>query len=322
MKLKKQDKDFKRYIVNKIKKALKHYHKELDLGDFKLNNIEVNPLGNGENHLIYLASVGGKLFVFRISFRRELESALKKEFEILKKLSSGLGPKPFIFDNSKKIIPNSFMIQSFISGKKIKKWTKDLLRIHAKQLALLHSKNITEKKENLYDVFIKRANFSKNNQPEVVKDDKLIKEVFVRLNKIFSKNKQILENQKHSYLIHADLHDDNILVKDNKLHYVDWEEARYGDNALDVASLLWFIKLDDEKYKTYLNTYLENLKDEDLEKRMILWLLYKDFSLLLHKKWQSLKPETRAIKSNEDYNKTIKEIIKRLEKRMEHFNQL
>lgn len=214
------------------------------------------------------------------------------------------------------------MIQSFFSGKKIKKWTKNFLKIHAKQLALLHSKNITEKKENLYDVFIKRANFSKNNQPEVVEDDKLIKNVFIRLNELFSNNLKIFEKQKHSYLIHADLHDDNILVENNKLHYVDWEEAREGDNALDVATLLWFIELNDNDYKTYLNTYLDNFKDENLEKRMILWLLYKDFSLLLHKKWQSLKPETRAIKINEDFNKTIEGIINRLERRIDFFNKL
>ncbi len=309
-------------MIDKIKDALKYHHRKLELGDFKDQNIKVNVLGNGENHLIYLASVNGKKFVFRISFREELESALKKEFEILKKLPSGFGPKPFVFDESKKIIPNSFMIQSYVSGKKIKKWTKDLLRIHARQLAFLHSKNITEKKENLYDVFIKRVNFSKNNQPEVVEDDKLIEDVFIRLNELFSNNKQIFEKQKHSYLIHADLHDDNILVEDDKLHYVDWEEARYGDNALDVATLLWFIKLDADSYKTYLNTYLDNLKDEDLKKRMFLWLLYKDFSLLLHKKWQSLEPETRAIKSNEDYDKTFKEIINRLERRMDSFSKL
>lgn len=309
-------------MIDKIKEALKHHHKELDLEDFKENNIKVNTLGNGENHLIYLASVNGKKFVFRISFREELESALKREFEILKKLPSGFGPKPLIFDDSKKIIPNSFMIQSYVSGKKVNIWTKNLLSIHATQLALLHSKNITEKRENLYDVFIKRANFSKNNQPEVVKNDKLIEDVFIRLNELFSDNKQIFEKQKHSYLIHADLHDDNILVENNKLHYVDWEEARYGDNALDVATLLWFIELDDNNYKTYVNTYLDNFKDKDLEKRMILWLLYKDFSLLLHKKRQSLEPETRAIKSNEDYNKTIKEIINRLERRIEFFSEL
>ena len=309
-------------MIDKIKVALKYHHRKLELDDFKEQNIEVNTLGNGENHLIYLASVNDKKFVFRISFREELESALKKEFEILKKLPSGFGPKPFVFDESKKIIPNSFMIQSFVSGKKIKKWTKHLLRIHAKQLAFLHSKNITEKKENLYDVFIKRANFSKNNQPEVVEDDKLIEDIFIRLNELFSNNKQIFEKQKHSYLIHADLHDDNILVEDDKLYYIDWEEARYGDNALDVATLLWFIKLDDDNYKTYLNTYLDSLKDEDLEKRMFLWLLYEDFSLLLHKKWQSLEPETRAIKSDEDYDKTIKAIINRLERRMDSFSKL
>ena len=309
-------------MIQKIKNALKFYYKELDLSTFEGQNIEVKTLGNGENHLIYLASVNDKKFVFRISFREELEFALKKEFEILKKLPLGFGPKPFIFDNFKKIIPNSFMIQSFVSGEKIKNWTKDLLIIHAKQLALLHSKNISEKKENLYDVFIRRADFSKNNQPEVVEYDKLIEGIFIKLKNLFSNNKQIFEKQKHSYLIHADLHDDNILIENNKLHYVDWEEARYGDNALDVATLLWFLELDDDKYKTYLNTYLDNFKDEDLEKRMILWLLYKDFSLLLHKKWQSLDPENRAIKSNEDYRKTIKQIINRLERRMEYFSKL
>ncbi len=47
-------------MIDKIKKALKYHHKELDLGDFKKQNVEVNTLGNGENHLIYFASVNDK----------------------------------------------------------------------------------------------------------------------------------------------------------------------------------------------------------------------------------------------------------------------
>ncbi|MBU0648712.1 aminoglycoside phosphotransferase family protein [Patescibacteria group bacterium] len=204
-------------MIQKIKHAIKFYRKKLNLDNTEDQTVEVDTLGNGENHLIYLAVIGNKKLVFRISFRKELEDALKNEFNILKKLPQGLGPKPFVFDDSKKIIPNSFMIQSFIPGEKINAWTKGLLATHAEQLVLLHSKNISEKKENLGDIFIRRADFTKNNQAEVIKDDQLIEDIFAKLNSIFSKNKQIFEKQEHSYLIHADLHGDNILAEKNRL---------------------------------------------------------------------------------------------------------
>ena len=171
------------------------------------------------------------------------------------------------------------MIQSFISGKKVHKWGESLLKSHAKKMALLHSKEKVKKKDDLYKVFMARANYSKINQPEILKDDVLIESVFAKLESIFSENKLIFDKQKNSYLIHGDLHDGNILLDVKTLHYVDWEEAKYGDNALDVASLLWFVNLNKNEYDTYLNTYKKILKDNTLEKRMLLWLLYKDFSL-------------------------------------------
>ncbi len=307
-------------MIKKIKNALKFYQKKLGLNDSEIKDPVINPLGNGENHLIYLATCrNNKKFVFRISFRKELESALKREFEVLKKLPKNLGPTPFIFDGTKKIIPNTYMIQSFVLGNKVKKWGKDLLKTHAQKIALLHSKNKTKKKEDLYKVFMARANFSKRNQPEILKDDNLIEGIFTKLEGIFLKNKLIFDNQKKSYLIHGDLHDGNILVENKNLHYVDWEEAKYGDNALDVASLLWFINLNKNEYETYLNAYKNILKDDTLEKRMLLWLLYKDFSLLLHKKWQSLDPKKRDIVLNENYEEIIKKIISRIEKRIGTF---
>ncbi len=306
-------------MIKKIKDVIQFYHKELNLEKFEKKDIKINSIGNGENHLIYLAQIKNKKFIFRISFRPELESKLKKEFKILKKIPKQIGPEPLIFDNSKKLIPNAFMIQTFVSGKTIKNWTDELLVNHAKLLTKLHSKKSNKKTKSPYDFFIKRISFTKNNQPEVIKNDELIEKISIKLKTIFLKNKNIFDKKKNSVLIHGDLHNNNILVKNKQIKYVDWEEAQFGDNALDVATIIWFTDLELKKYKIYLNTYLKNLKDVNLEKRMILWLLYKDFSLLLHKKWQSLNPKTRAIKANENFTQTIRNINKRIEKRIRYF---
>ncbi len=308
-------------MKEEIRESIRNYKDDLKLSDKDLQDTKINLLNNGENHIIYLVVVNNKKFVFRVSFRKELEKALKKEFEILAKIPNNLGPKPLVFDNTKKIIQNSYMVQSFIPGMNIKKWTRSLLNKHAKNISILHSHNKVQKKReiNIYKLFLNKINSKKKNSLMIF-EDKKIHEIVLLLDDLFKKNQQIFSNLKNTYLIHGDLHDDNILLSNNELRYVDWEEAHYGDNALDFASLLWFIQLNKEDYEYYLSSYKNNIKDRTLETRAILWLLYRDFSLLLHKKWQSLDPKTRAINVGENYSNKIQSICDRIRKRARLLN--
>lgn len=52
---------------------------------------------------------------------------------------------------------------------------------------------------------------------------------------------------------------------------------------------------------------------------MNLWLIYKDFSLLLHMKWMALEPDSRSISKTEDFEANIKRIIGKLERRISFF---
>ncbi|MCC7433024.1 aminoglycoside phosphotransferase family protein [Candidatus Peregrinibacteria bacterium] len=301
-----------------IREVLRFYKDQLYINE--VNGFSVTLLNSGQNHHIYLADAGNKQFIFRISFREELEASLKKEFDTLKTIPANLGPEAYIFDDSKKLIPKAFMIQSFIKGQHVEKFSNAFLATHARKMADLHSKNvINQKPKSAYESFFERYDYSKKNQPELFENDLSIDQIATKIETLFSHNEGIFKNINNSYLIHGDLHHRNILLDGETIKYVDWEEARYGDNALDVATLLWFIELSPEQYGTYLTTYQEIIQDPSLEKRMNLWLIYKDFSLLLHMKWVALEPETRSISKTEDFNSSIKKIIDKLEARISLF---
>lgn len=305
-------------MENRIKEALRFYKHELNIKD--IGGFSVTLLNNGQNHHIYLAEADNKHFIFRISFREELEASLKNEFDTLKTIPANLGPEAYVFDDSKKLIPKAFMIQSFLKGHHVERFSDTFLITHARKMADLHSKNvINQKPKSVYETFFERYNYSKKNQPELFKNDLSIEEVASKIEILFTQNEGIFQNINKSYLIHGDLHHKNILIDAETIRYVDWEEARYGDNALDVATLLWFIELSQKQYETYFSAYQEIIQDESLEKRMNLWLIYKDFSLLLHMKWMALEPDSRSISKTEDFEANIKRIIGKLERRISFF---
>lgn len=301
-------------MLQEIEKAFDFYKHDLGVDNF--DNLKINKLQSGENHLIYLLSVDIEKFIFRVSFRLELENSLKNEFNILNKIPKNLGPNPFIFDDSKKILKNAFMIQGFIDGEILNNWTQELLIKHAEKMLELHFSSILKYPLSCpYDSFLKRYQFSKINQPDVI-DNSFIRNVFLKVDSVIKKYKHNSKKQGKSCFIHGDLHNGNILIKNKNIFYVDWEEAGYGDNALDVATLLWFLDLNKQDYDIYLKTYTHKINDSNFEIRMFLWLLYKDFSLLLHKKWQSLDSEKRAMNSKENYKNVIENIARRIEKRI------
>ncbi|MEN2993747.1 MAG: sugar phosphate nucleotidyltransferase [Thermodesulfovibrio sp.] len=100
-------------------------------------------------------------------------------------------------------------------------------------------------KECVEDVF--KLNFS-----NLIED--LQKELHLIAEKL-SKSKKVI--------LHRDLQSQNIMLKDDKIYFVDYQSARLGPPGYDLASLLWdpYVNLTDRVRKELINYYIEKAKN-------------------------------------------------------------
>ena len=86
----------------------------------KINLISFSFLARGAHNENYLIKTKKNKIVLRIENNLQFKN-LKREYQLLKKIGGNLGPKVFLFDNSKKILPREFIVEEFIEGKHPKK---------------------------------------------------------------------------------------------------------------------------------------------------------------------------------------------------------
>ena len=136
------------------------------------------------------------------------------------------------------------VLYSFLEGCKISKVLNDIIKPLARELKKLHNST----KENIYKL---------DDVP-------------------FDVDKSI----KRCSLLHFDLTKNNIFYN-NKIGFIDFDDAKYGPSILDVSilvSLLFFSKsrgFDINNFKLFINTYYEN--DTDTKKEEI--KLIKEYAI-------------------------------------------
>ncbi len=86
--------------------------------------------------------------------------------------------------------------------------------------------------------------------------------------------------------IHGDARDDNFLINDKELHLVDWEWARYGDHAYDIASYICGGDHTDADVENILLAYYGKELNEERRRHLYACLTLNGW-LYLH--WTMLK---------------------------------
>lgn len=291
--------------------ALTQYQADLGIKITPHALIQIDPIGHGENNHIFKVTIGSNQLVFRIPFRLELAPKLKQEFLTLKNIPTNIGPEALLFHEG----DPTYMIQSLIPGIHITDWTIKLIHKHVDTMVRLHSSSTMDCNGiDIISLFEAKIDFRYKNDPEVMQD-KSILGLTQKLLQQLKTIQTIFSNVKILSFIHGDLHPGNILVDAENIHYVDWEEARYDDYALDVAGLLLSQSINTELY--FAAYQKAAIPDPSLGIRVITWLLYKDLSFLLHKKWESLNPACRTIhQSEQDYQTIITQIVERMHNRL------
>lgn len=304
-----------------IKKVLQHHQKKLKIKD--LSKIKISLLGQGENNLNILVKVDNKKLNFRINQRPEIEKNVKREFTFLKKLAKGIGPKPFFFDGSKAIIPHIFSIVSYIEGKKIKKWTKRHLQLHAKALKRLHKKKYSyclhkEKKESSIDIVSHFKGVLKT-YPQISKENQ-IPEITSLMRIFVQSNALLFSNLKQFSIFHGDLNIDNILFSKNSVKYIDWEWGGIGDPASDLVRHFMLVPNTDPGMITLKGERLEYFFEQygmskSFRKRVGFWYVYSRYFDLLYCVWAAKHP-SKAKFSKEHYQKISNQLKPHLHKKL------
>ena len=123
--------------------------------------------------------------------------------------------------------------------------------------------------------YIKENNDKYNEEVIILIAKELKKFHDLTLNKKYNlKTIEFANKLERQSVLHFDLTKENIFINDNKIGFIDFDDAKYGDSACDIGILLSFLfvskkrGIDNDSIKIFIETYYENeeeLKNKELK---------------------------------------------------------
>ncbi|UUM19038.1 phosphotransferase [Mycoplasma sp. 1018B] len=173
-----------------------------------------------------------------------------------------------IFTFVPKLLKNTYFKSKweFIETEKIT-ISKENLTLIAQNMLILHNSNLVFPKTNHF----KRINWywkqlkRKNINLEVIDKYKYLIE-------------KILKQQNNNWPLHNDLWTNNLLKKDHKIYFIDWEYASMGDFHFELAYFITLSNLNYEEEEYFLKKYKNFDQTKLIENKIlvnylvILWL--------------------------------------------------
>jgi aminoglycoside phosphotransferase (APT) family kinase protein len=264
----------------------------------KPQKISVSKLGMGSSNLNYLVSVDGKKFVFRIDMQFEKKNKILNEYNSLKALQHlDIAPRPILVDTSRSIFDSDLLILEYVEGiptNKVKPVLADwLIKKIAKLLAKVHSAPIGRSL-----VEIKKSSSTKGYGSYLDFMEK------VHTNYIYKKLrnkelKQLIRDKSHELrdytskfsfspfvvLSQGDFCQQNIIVKNNKLHLIDFESTQLTDAASEISHIFCtFRKPFSMKQRAiFLKEYKRNMGkvDPNLQQKIDVWYRIVFFEIFI-----------------------------------------
>lgn len=220
-------------------------------------------LAKGNHNSNYVVNTPKNKYVLRIENNLQFKN-LKKEYDLLNSLKSGIGPHAYLFDNSHKIMRNNYLVEEFIQGKHpTDKANDNFVKAMAVWFKNLHiiktSKAPACSRKGYYSLSCAVRpyynNFRKYNHAISENLREEIREVFCKALKFCRTNDKLFSGQKGFSLLHKDPSKDNILMHNNKVRLIDWEFATYGVSEWDLVYFLQSYKFKKHHEKLFLKTY-------------------------------------------------------------------
>ncbi|MSR85815.1 aminoglycoside phosphotransferase family protein [Candidatus Woesearchaeota archaeon] len=238
-----------------MKVSLKQAQKISQLLDCSL--IDYRFLAKGNHNWNYLLHTDKRNLILRMENNAQFKN-LKKEYTLLRKLKSGLGPKVFLFDKSHKIVPTNYLIEEYIVGKHPQKITEDFLLSMAQWFKQLHKITKHTSSEFSLDSALKPYYRNYLKYKHHIKDKRLLQQLEYTINKakeICTKNKSIFKNRRKRVLLHNDSSRENIFYKKGLVQLIDWEFASYGFPERELVYFIDSYDLLEEQKRIFLKEY-------------------------------------------------------------------
>lgn len=231
-----------------MENKIKDYFENLDPSQLGLTtNIfvtEVKKIGAGASNLNYLVRIGNRTFVFRINADPTHPEKTKREYYALKALEGlGISARAYLLDTSKKTFDQSFLIVDYVEGtsmEQLTEWKTNLSIIEqvGALVATLHSipfsKSIkiplgkSRYQNSLHDIREYRAILHSYTQDK--RFFKLFDETYASL----KKKTPLGPVNPPITLVHSDIQEQNIIMKNGKMTLIDFEFIQRADPAIDV----------------------------------------------------------------------------------------
>jgi len=225
-------------------------------------------LGAGAFNISYFLLTNKGEFVLRINSSDKLEK-IRKEYEFLEKSSGKFGPKVYLIDVTKSILPYYYFIEEYIDGYAPGGITDEFLKTMGKFYIRLHQiylPILPEYTRNLpYYSLMKAFEWCTEDyyQNKHVLEDSLLKILdllYSRSKKIVKNNEFLFEKTSTFSANQGDPSRSNVFIKPNSIKLVDWEYMRYDLREWDLAFFVWVYELNQDqkiaflKYSKYLTT--------------------------------------------------------------------
>ena len=276
--------------------------------------IEFEILGRGAFNVNYLIKTKQDNFVLRIS--NNSHRTLQNEYIFLKQTNGKFGPRVFLYDESKKILPYSYLILEFIPGEHPIKITNDFLIKMGQWYKELHDLKSEQKPKYLG----KLSNYS------------LIKSFEYRT-RIYYENREILKLQLQQELDryyedalsiikkYDDLFSDvkyysanqgdptryNVILEGEGIRLIDWEFVKYNLREWDLAFFVWSYDLDKRDQELFLKEADYPVTQEFQLKFQLIYLLH--CLMILSWKVERLSLISKGIIDKEQKSSNKKEVI-------------
>ncbi|MAG76049.1 MAG: hypothetical protein CL811_04735 [Colwelliaceae bacterium] len=253
--------------------------------------------------------------VLRIETNHQFKN-MAREYSFLKKTKGKLGPKVFLLDNSKKIIPHNYLIEEFIEGKHPRKVDSKFIKSMAHWYKDLH-KNRRKGMLNPLEKTSATKRYKKAKHTLGKDKEKETTEIYKLVKNCFNDNKKVFASDKYLALNHGDPSRRNIFYEHGQDNpkLIDWEFVRFNIAEADLAFFIWSYELDSRQINYLLKQYGYKKSKKRLYLAMIrhswamlAWSLER-YSLRLDDKLDKDKYPTSKRQVVMDVNRNIK-IIK------------
>lgn len=274
-----------------------------------VHTLELTKLGVGEANLNVLVHINNThKRTFRLCIRPDLDGNPRKEFLSLSRLPPGLGPKPYLLDDSRAVLPYPFLVLSFVEGSHVHEWTREHFVAHGQKLARLHRQkyelwgeigNEQSTPFELHGSFLAALEWWTQHYPALF-DIPEVSRLVPKLEAFFRRKNHL--SVTRSSLVHGDLTASNILFAGAEPHYIDWEWLSLSDSAIDVTQIGWDIAvppwqfaLTAKQLNWFLASYQALLPDETLRERREVWMVSYKFFDHLHYRSKFLPSGSKTV---------------------------